>query len=86
MRRPVLLAGGALLLVLIGQVAAAQTRDTVVVGLVGEPDNVLPGFSRLVVTEYVTSTLFVGLVDLNAEWRPFPRVAQEVPLESRVVV
>ncbi|MDR7519699.1 MAG: peptide ABC transporter substrate-binding protein [Armatimonadota bacterium] len=79
MRRLLLLIGGALLLMMVVQPASAQPRDTVIVGLIGEPDHIVPGFSRLAVTGYVTSTLFVGLVDLNADWQLFPRIAQEVP-------
>lgn len=48
---------------------SAQQRDTVV-GLVGELDNLVPGFSRLAVSGHVrAAALFVDLVRLNAEWQ-----------------
>lgn len=78
-RAAVLLIGGTLLLIISAGPVSAQPENTVVIGLIGESDSILPGFSRLVVSDWVIGTLFVGLVDLNAEWRPHPRVAQEVP-------
>jgi peptide/nickel transport system substrate-binding protein len=71
--------GGMLLLAMLRPLASAQPRDTVIIGLIGEPDHIVPGFSHLAVSEYVSATLFVGLVDLNADWQLFPRIAQEVP-------
>jgi ABC-type oligopeptide transport system substrate-binding subunit len=61
----------------------AQVRDTVVVGLFGEPDSLLPGFSSLAVAREVSDTVFVRLTALDADWRPRARVAQEVPARSR---
>jgi len=58
---------------------SAQQRDTVVVGLVGDPDHIVPGFSRLFVSGQVSATLFVVLVEWNADWQAYPRVAREVP-------
>lgn len=60
-------------------IASAQPRDTVVVGLIGDPDSIVPGFSRLAVAGHVNAALFVGLVGFNADWQPYARVAQEVP-------
>lgn len=79
MRRLLLLISGALLLITAASPVSAQPRDTVIVGLVGEPDHIVPGFSRLAVAGHVSGTLFVGLVGLNADWQAYPRVAAEVP-------
>jgi hypothetical protein len=57
--------GGMLLLMTIASPISAQPRDTVIVGLVGEPDHIVPGFSRLAVTGYVTSTRS----ELTLSWR-----------------
>lgn len=58
---------------------SAQARDTVIVGLIGDPDSLVPGFSRLAVAGHISPALFVGLVELNADWEALPRVAREVP-------
>lgn len=58
---------------------SAQPRDSVIVGLIGDPDHLVPGFSRLAVASHVSAVLFVGLVGLNADWQAYPRVAREVP-------
>jgi peptide/nickel transport system substrate-binding protein len=59
--------------------ASAQPRDTVIVGLLGEPDHLVPGFSRLAVAGHVNAALFVGLVGLNVDLQAYPRVAAEIP-------
>lgn len=60
-------------------IAHTQTRDTVVVGLIGDPDSLLPGFSRLAVAGQVNVALFVGLIGWNADRQAYPRIAQQVP-------
>jgi peptide/nickel transport system substrate-binding protein len=59
--------------------ASAQPRDTVIVGLLGEPDHLGPGFSQLAVAGHVNAALFVGLIGLNADLQAYPRVAAEIP-------
>jgi len=51
----------------------------VIAGLLGEPDHLVPGFSRLSVAGHVNAALFVGLIGLNAELQAYPRVAAEIP-------
>jgi peptide/nickel transport system substrate-binding protein len=64
---------------ILNRASLAQVRDTVVVGLFGEPDSLLPGFSSLAVAREVSDTVFVRLTALDADWRPRASVAQEVP-------
>jgi peptide/nickel transport system substrate-binding protein len=73
------LISGTLLFITAASHAFGQPRDSVIIGLIGEPDHIVPGFSSLAVSGYVSSTLFVGLVGLNADWQLYPRVAREVP-------
>ncbi len=77
-RRLFLLAGMALLTTATAPVSG-QPQDTVIVGLTGEPDSLLPGFSRLFVAAEVSAALFVPLVDWNSDWQLYPRLAAEVP-------
>ncbi|HET8679749.1 MAG TPA: ABC transporter substrate-binding protein, partial [bacterium] len=58
---------------------SAQTRDTVIVGLLGEPDSVVPAFVRAAVETHVGTTLFVPLVGVNGEGAAIPRLAVQVP-------
>jgi ABC-type oligopeptide transport system substrate-binding subunit len=75
----VLLTAATALAPILNRPSLAQVRGTVVVGLFGEPDSLLPGFSSLAVAREVSDTVFVRLTALDADWRPRARVAQEVP-------
>ncbi|MGH2372487.1 MAG: peptide ABC transporter substrate-binding protein [bacterium] len=74
---------GLLVIALVATILApgvlAQSRDTVIVGLLGEPDSVVPAFVRAAVETHVGSTLFVPLVGLNGEGGAIPRLAAQVP-------
>jgi peptide/nickel transport system substrate-binding protein len=59
--------------------AAGQARDTVVVGLLGEPDNIVPGFSNLAISSSISAILFIDLVGINPDWQPYPRLATDIP-------
>jgi peptide/nickel transport system substrate-binding protein len=79
MRRLLIVTCALVVAATLAPVALAQAKDTVIVGLIGDPDNIVPGFSRLAVAGHVRPALFVGLVEWNADWEALPRVAREVP-------
>ncbi|MGH2375728.1 MAG: ABC transporter substrate-binding protein, partial [bacterium] len=79
--RTVLLLVLALVLVVVGvpDPAQAQRKDTVVIGLAQEPDLLIRAFSSMLVSGEVLTSLFVGMVDLDGQWKLVPQMAVKIP-------
>ncbi|MGQ0548836.1 MAG: hypothetical protein ACT4PY_04100, partial [Armatimonadota bacterium] len=65
----------ALPMVLAPAAHSAPRLDTVVIGLAQEPDLLIRAFSSMLVSGEVLTSLFVGMVDFDGQWKLVPQMA-----------
>ncbi len=59
--------------------AAAQQRDTVVIGMGQEPDCLIASFCQMAAGSAVRNSLFTGMVEYNDQWKLMPRLVEKIP-------